>query len=210
MTKQQLYCSIENIRVRFGAGYPLPYDAKELCTSAFGLHFDSTDLKTPKLRGAAHLPSHSVIIDSKMTDLEQNFYCMHEIMHHILHKSRPTKVYSCYDKTPANQDTFIEWEANEGAAQFLVPYQSFVPLFSSLLDSPPFSPSCFAAYLASCYNVSEPVIINRIDNLGYEIDQYRRGIPIDRIEILSKTQQKRRGIPPPRNYNAVCAFASAI
>lgn len=208
MTKRQLYCSVEDIRNKFSVNCPPPYDAKELCVSVFGLYFELIKLKTPKLRGMSHLPSRSVVVNSDMSTSAQNFYCMHEIMHHTLHINRPTKIYSCYDETSADQDAIIEWEANEGAAQFLIPYQGFVPLFSSLLDSPPFSPSCFAAYLAGCYSVSEPVIINRINNLGYEIDQYRSGIPIDRIEILSKTQQQRRGIPS-HNYNAVCAFAAA-
>jgi hypothetical protein len=38
------------------------------------------------------------------------------------------------------------------------------------------------------------VVKNRIRNLSYEIQQYNQGIDINRIRILSNTQQERLGI----------------
>lgn len=202
MTKQQLYRLIEEIRKNYGIGYAPPYDAKSLCITIFGLHLSIFDLKTPKLRGISHIPSKSVLIDAKLSDEEQNFYCMHEIIHQTAHKGRPTKTYSCYDGTRADQDSFIEWEANEGAAQFLVPYQDFIPRFTSLFSD---KASDIQGVLAEHYHVTPQVINIRMNSLAYEIDQYRTGVQLDRIELLSRRQCERRGISP-TCYQAYCDF----
>lgn len=205
MTKEQLYCLVEKIRRDYGISYPPPYQTKALCSSSFGLYVNVLEIKTPKLRGMSHIPSRSIMLDSKMSDFEQNFYCAHEVMHHIIHKNRPTKLFSCYEETQAEQDSFVEWEANEGAAQFLVPYQDFIPRFSAVLDNPPHKDFWIEGYFSDQYGVSPQVITFRLNNLEYEIDQYRAGVPIDRVNILSKRQRQRLNIAA-TNYSALCAF----
>lgn len=195
MTKQQLYYQVETFRKAYSVNYPPPYDAKMLCTSNFKLHIDVIELKTPNLRGMSHIPSRSVIIDSKLSAYEQNFYCMHEIMHHLMHKDRPTKSYSGYDKTQVAQDPIVEWEANEGAAQFLIPYRDFIPRIKP-------NPLYYLfpreiAELAGYYNTTIRVVRNRLRSLRYEIYQYQRGVPIDSLEILSINQLRHRGIDVP-------------
>lgn len=206
MTKQRLYWLVEKIRRDYGINYPPPYDARTLCTSVFGLHLNTIDLKTPKLRGMSHIPSRSIVIDSKKTDSEQNFYCMHEIIHQTVHKNRPTKSYSCYDETQADQDPFIEWEANEGAAQFLIPYQDFIPRVAMYFNA--YSPHALwglQEMLSDHYFVSQQVIGIRLDSLSYEIDQYRQGVSMENIELLSRTQ--RQNLKKQfTNYRALCAF----
>lgn len=204
MTKQQLYHLVEGIRKDFGVNSSPPYDSRILCTSVFGLHLNFIDLKTPKLRGMSHIPSRSVLIDSKRSDCEQNFYCMHEIIHQTVHKNRPTKLYSCYDETQAVQDPFIEWEANEGAAQFLIPYQDFIPRVSLYFNAD--CPSALANLpeeMARHYFVSPQVISIRLDNLSYEIEQYRAGTPVESIELLSCTQRRNQN-KKFTNYSALC------
>lgn len=197
MTKQRLYYQVERIRKDNGVNYPPPYDAKKLCTSNFRLYLNVIELKTPNLRGMSHIPSHSIIIDSKRLENEQNFYCMHEIMHHTLHRNRPTKLYSCYEETQADQDSFIEWEANEGAAQFLVPYQDFIPRIKRNFLDEYYVPFHEIVELAEHYNVSNKVIENRLRSLSYEIYQYRNRVPIDSLEILSKNQLRSMNIDIP-------------
>lgn len=207
MTKRRLYYLVETIRNEFRIDFPPPYDAKMLCTAVLGLHLDTLELKTPKLRGMSHIPSRSVVIDSKRSEREQNFFCMHEIMHHTAHKNRPTKLYSCYDETPVDQDPFIEWEANEGAAQFLVPYQDFIPRASMYFNA--YCPGGLVDLpniLADHYFVSPQVINIRLDNLSYEIEQYRNGRSIEEIELLSRTQRKNLK-KKFTNYSALCAFS---
>ena len=197
MNKQELYCQIERLRQRVEAGYSFPYNSKTLCTNFFGLNLDSLDLRTHKLRGMSHIPSRSVVIDSKKTPEEQNFYCMHEIMHHIFHQNMGTKIYSSYEETQADQNPFIEWQANEGAAQFLVPYQIFIPDYvrlSRLHARDSFlTQADLCKILAPHYFVSPKVISNRIDSLNYEIYQFLHGVSISKIVLLSKTKLKSIG-----------------
>ena len=194
MNKQELYHQIEQLRQRIGIRYPPPYDSRALCTKAFGLNLDYLDLRTHKLRGMSHIPSRSVVIDIKRTPEEQNFHCMHEVMHHMFHQDMGTKIYSSYEETQADQNPFIEWQANEGAAQFLVPYQAFIPDYiqesrlhahDSLLTQ-----DGLCKILAPHYFVSPKVISNRIDSLNYEIYQFLHGTPIPQIILLSKTKLK--------------------
>lgn len=116
MNKQELYYRVDLLRQRIGIKCSPPYDSRKLCTETFGLNLDFLDLRTHKLRGISHIPSRSIVIDAKRTSEEQNFHCMHEIMHHILHCNRTTKIYSSYEETQVDQDSLIEWQANEGAA----------------------------------------------------------------------------------------------
>lgn len=189
MTKQELYCQIEFLRKKIGIVCPPPYDSKVLCTAQFGLNLDMLDLRTSKLRGMSHIPSRSVVIDCKRTPEEQNFHCMHEIMHHVFHRNRSTKSYSSYDTTQADQDPFIEWQANEGAAQFLLPYQRFIPDYiqvSKKLAHKAFSQLRVIEILSDKYFVSEKVISNRIDSLNYEIYQVLNNADIAKVRLCSK------------------------
>lgn len=196
MDKQELYSEIEKLRKNKAITWGPPYDAKVLCTTKFHLFFELLDIETPKLRGMAHIPSHSVVIDAKISPPEINFHCMHEIMHHVFHSDRPTKIYNTYDDTQANQDPFIEWQANEGAAQFLVPYQIFIPDYIKTAREcahNAFPDIDTEDFLSKKYFVSSKVIHNRIESLNYEIYQYLNGVPIETIDVRSKNYLQKNG-----------------
>ena len=148
----------------------------------------------------------SIALNSNRTPDMQNFDCMHEIIHYFFHEV-PQQPRICYDGSYGRieQDSRIEWQANEGAAQFLVPYQDFIPRFLRLLDEPA-GTCCIQGLLADHYGVTPQVINIRIANLGYEIDQYRAGIPMNKITLLSKRKQIEAGIQP-TSYRAMCGFA---
>lgn len=136
-----------------------------------------------------------ISLNSKRDDVMQNFDCMHEVMHYYLHEG--TRFNCVCTETTIAQNRILEWQANEGAAQTLVPYQLFIPEYVSyskkyahdtwkLLDA--------QSDLAKMFNVTPQVIKNRIDNLEYEIWQYHSGVPIQNIELLSKTKIKDKGL----------------
>ncbi len=90
-----------------------------------------------------------------------------------------------------------------------MPYQDFIPRFCRQAFESPFRNAADPrSILAGYYNVSTQVISLRIDNLSHEIDQYRMGIPIDRIRLMSRADQKRAGIKP-TSYQALLAFGPA-
>ncbi len=144
-----------------------------------------------------------ILLNSSRSCWEQNFDCTHEMLHLILHRKDKGQVFFCTDTVSDKQYPIIEWQANEGAAELLVPYQDFIPRFANLLR---FNAVGITSLLAEYYYVTTKVISNRIDNLAYEIDQYRAGRRIDQIKLLSHRQLKRIGITP-TCYKAVLDFA---
>lgn len=198
-TKKLLYEEIENLRDHIGLcpnKYPL--NIKSLAI-ARGLRVDTHPFKTIGLRGVLAIDGDSghIILDENRSERDQNFFCGHELMHFELHKDIGHRTFQCYEKVNEYQNSFLEWQANEGAAELAVPYHQFIPDFLDCFN--PYSPDHAdidkaREQLASSYFVSEMVIKNRINNLKYEIWQVLNGTDIKDICVLSKKQQEKRGI----------------
>lgn len=152
----------------------------------------------------------SIALNANRSPKMQNFDCMHELIHYFFHDI-PYCQCICSDRNMEHvhiqQDSYIEWQANEGAAQFLIPYQDFIPRFVTHIspDNPFLGGYDIQEYLANHYHVTEQVINNRIRSLSYECSQYQNGIPLESIEILSQKKQRERGITTPA-YLAKCSF----
>ena len=91
--------------------------------------------KTPGLCDIAMVDESvdTIVLNTNQSGLEQNFDCAHELVRLFKHRNIQT-YFKCFTKVKPRQNTFIEWQANEGAAQFLVPYQDFIPPFHSVKD----------------------------------------------------------------------------
>lgn len=126
----------------------------------------------------------------------QNFDCGHELIHYFFHESGHYQCI-CTDRDSniksINQDPFMEWQANEGSAELLVPYELFIPDYIKL--SRKYAHDILRAIplamLAHKYNVTEAVIRNRIESLNFEIYQYLHGIKVENIVLLSVNKQKK-------------------
>ncbi|HCF82998.1 MAG TPA: exodeoxyribonuclease VII large subunit [Ruminococcaceae bacterium] len=83
-----------------------------------------------------------------------------------------------------------------GAAEMAVPYKILLPMIKSEIHEMLIGNGtwAFCEKHASDFGVSPIVLQNRIDSLKYEIQQYLNGIPLDQLEILSISKQKKRGI----------------
>ncbi len=202
--KEKLYEDIDFFRALYG----VPFDKPIECVSMF-VYYGSFDLeyhkfKAPGVCGVAMVGKKvdTVILNSNRTPEEQNFDCGHEFTHLIKHR-KIQDYFKCFTSTKPWQNRFLEWQANEGSAQFIVPYQDFIPRFVDLLEQ---NTTWIPGTLAEHYHVTVPVINYRIDNLSYEIDQYRAGKSINQLRLLSHNQLKREGITP-TCYNALCDFA---
>lgn len=161
------------------------------------------NFRTPGLCGVAMVgeKTDTIILNSNRTPAEQNFDCGHELIHLIVHRNLQDN-FNCFTKAKPQQNSFCEWQANEGAAQLLVPYQDFIPRFTNLLNDNVIS---IQSILAEYYHVTIQVINIRMNSLAYEIDQYQEGTDLDKIELLSRKQRKQRGITSTR-YEARCDF----
>lgn len=135
----------------------------------------------------------TIVLNSARSKAEQNFDCTHEVIHLTKHRKQNHGIFKCVCE---NQNSFLEWEANEGAAQFLVPYQDFIPKWITYSSTKLCKPFDLMHMFANYYQVSVPVIDIRLKSLSYEIDQYKKGVPLAKIELLSRNQQKTRGIQP--------------
>jgi Zn-dependent peptidase ImmA (M78 family) len=140
--------------------------------------------KTPK--------TTSIALNSRRSAGGRNFDCMHELIHYWLHEGSE---FICDDNF-VKQDTYIEWQANEGAAQFLMPYQVFIPTYCKMERSlaNTHTPNERAAEinrrLAKRYNVGGQSVEVRVKTLGYEIGQFKDGVLIGDLQILSQNHQK--------------------
>lgn len=177
-----------------------PLDIFEVCKHIKNVDIQAVPFHTADLRGMVSLAKdksdiHAILVNSNKSYEEQNFHGFHELMH-IPTVDQPGTLLRCYDTIKPNQDSYIEWLANEGAAEFVVPYQMLLPMIKSEY----FSMTTGAGTWNFCekhskdFGVSPIVIQNRIDSLKYETYQYLNGIPLDQIEILSNNKQKKRGI----------------
>ncbi|MCL2235580.1 MAG: ImmA/IrrE family metallo-endopeptidase [Defluviitaleaceae bacterium] len=145
------------------------------------MQFNTSDICGVLVKGEV---STYMALNTRRSATGKNFDCMHELIHYMFHDREQ---FIC----DAKADNHLEWQANEGAAQFLVPYQSFIPNYCKLYDSyygsmkPDKAHKTLIAHLSQQYMVGELVITYRLNQLKQEIGQYIDGTPIDGIAITS-------------------------
>ena len=166
----------------------------------FGILTEAVPFKTHALRGMAAIgdkPQPDVILlNSARTPQEQNFDCGHETIHLALHRHTGRFTFNCYSEVSPNQDPFLEWQANEGAAEFFMPHRMFIPLLHDTIGNR-LTKSCIDSFVnlaCDMYIVPEMAVRYRLENLKYEIYQYYAGIDLYDIKILSKKQQEKQGL----------------
>lgn len=208
--KRNLYERVDRLRDSLNIPFNEPIDVISLIESTSRIDLEYLSFKTHGLCGVAMVGTKidTIVLNSNRTPEEQNFDGAHELMHLYQHRNI-TQRFNCFSTKKPQQDSFLEWQANEGAAQFLVPYQDFIPRFWDFFSTRRYvDDSDIRMTLAAYYGVTFQVIRNRIDGLSYEIDQYTQGIPIREVKILSQNQRKKLGISTTA-YNAGCDFPLA-
>lgn len=198
VTRKKLYELIDCMVSSFGEEYPLNSIkiAQNFCFNPdiMQVDFDS------KAMCAALMKMHDktiIVLNQKRNPRMQNFDCMHELVHYHFH---PGNLFNCIDGKSNDiiQDPFLEWQANEGAAQALVPYQTFIPAFVAYSQKYASARECVDNYrdsaLADIYHVTPAVIATRAKSLSYEITQYLNGKPVDQIIVLSANEIKKRNL----------------
>lgn len=197
----ELYGIVTELKNQFNiTPFDYPLNIFELCKRISNVEIQAVPFITPDLRGMVSIAKndeeiHAILVNKNKSFEEQNFHGFHELMH-IPTADQPGTILRCFDTTKPNQDSYLEWLANEGAAEFVVPYKMLLPMIKSELFAMTTGIGTwnFCEEHSKDFYVSPIVIQNRIDSLKYEIDQYLNGIPLDQIEILSNNKQKKRGI----------------
>jgi Zn-dependent peptidase ImmA (M78 family) len=199
-TKGRLYDEVHKYKAGLGLGVTdYGFNMVDVCIND-GIMLKKLAFQTKALRGMAAIgsvPGEDVILlNQDRSDAEQNLDCGHEFVHLCIHRDIDKKIFNCIDSVYAKQDVFLEWQANEGAAEIIIPYQALLPLIKADYDA--FRDATdimsFKDHLSSKFNVTFKVIEYRIESLKYEIDQYINGTSLSDIKILSNAQQQKQKI----------------
>lgn len=203
MTKLQLYELVSKVKKELDiTEQDYPINIFNLCSYYSNVVIKEVDFHTKDLRGLVHIAenkneNHVILVNKNKTFEEKNYHGTHEFMHIITIDNSPGTTLRCFDKIRPNQNAYIEWLANEGAAELMMPYREILPLVKEASEH-----FCLSALpihqlteqLSYTYSVSTMVAHNRLNNLAYEIWQYLNGVEINDIEILSYNEQKKRNI----------------
>lgn len=198
MYKRELYQSVEFIRQKYSISeYPL--DTVSVLGEVNNLFLEFYPFVTTGLRGIAKPMEGGkcvVILNSQRSKVERNFDFAHEFMHFCLHSKVKTGSFQCFEKVCSKQNVFIEWQANEGAAELIIPYKALLPLIKEKYKKVNLSEDILGLRndLAKEFNVTSSVIEIRLESLKYEIHQYLSGCDLDKIKILSLSEQKKHKI----------------
>lgn len=197
LTKKDLYDQITKKIIELGfdphsKNYRI--DSAEVAEKACkNLEIKCLDFKERKICGILYKGenSTSIALNNKRSDKGRNFDCMHEVVHYWLHENN---YFYCNE----NSNEYFEWQANEGAAQFLMPYQIFIPKFVDVfnefyrtykkLDKNSIAKKTYE-HLSWVFNVGKTAAENRTKSLQGEILQYCESETLNGLNILSLTKQ---------------------
>lgn len=211
-TKDNLYEYVNCVKKRIEVNQNnIESDLYNKCEKEFRLKMDIVPFTNKLLRGMSIPKENIIILNSSRTSAERNFDFAHELIHVIKHKYENHQTFQCVDCFQPTQNLFLEWQANEGAAEMLVPYKAFIPLFcANVVKCTGFHDyKKLKEELAEHFQVPVTVIELRIDNLKYEIQQFEQGCDVNHLCILSNNEQLRRGINVP-SYNMKFEFYDLI
>lgn len=180
--KRALYDNIRDKRALFGMDASTPADvsaiiAREgievrLCT------FESFSIGAILYKDAVS----GILINAAKPEPDQRFDMAHELIHYWFH---PEQGAFC-PFSPASRDKEKEWQANEGAAELLLPYRDFVPRYVQTVletERDGLQPESVYVRLAEFYRVNKAVVNYRIRNLESEILQFRSGAELEDLII---------------------------
>ncbi len=206
-TKADLYQYVDKFRAYAGiTSSESGINLVDFCQRRLKVKLEIVALKERTLRGVSIPKDKIIILNGQRSPEERNFDCGHELIHVLKHKKETFQTF-CFDKLRPQQNSYLEWQANEGSAELLVSHKVFIPMFCEKVANCKSQQDYYflKQHLAERFNVPYTVIEWRIDNLRYEIQQYEQGRGINELEILSNTQLSRRGISV-MSYNVVFDF----
>lgn len=195
--KAKLYKCVDSLRESLDLSHSDPADTKCMIDQIGHIDLTYHYFHTPGLCGIAMVGDKvdTMILNSQRSPKEQSFDAGHEIIHLYMHRNMLDH-FNCFSHNHPKQNSFIEWQANEGAAELILPYRLFVPLVANNLPllKDMFHFKCLRAVLADTFYATEPMLSNRLEGLKYEIYQYANGVSLENLQFLSRREQAQRGI----------------
>ncbi len=178
-----LYAQIARLR-RVWRVSGLRFEAFCIARSLPGVKVRETRFSTPAFRGIlVTAPDKSkaiIVLNSLRSEEEQMFDLTHELVHFELHP--PTMDSQKYSQ-------FYEWQANEGAAELLMPRATVLEdmyLCRGAIGDPQNQRGYISAR-ADHFGVTQALFKRRLFALRYDIEQALGGVPPEEIPILPQS-----------------------
>lgn len=185
MTRRALYRRIDAMREKYGIrGVFDPY----AFTEARGIPITRHNFHEPRLRGVLVRTADrcGVILREDLTPARERFCLTHELVHWELH----------YGESGGTvfEDSGMEYQADEGAAELLMPYRDLIPRALSLRRIFIKDRTSALRILAAHYRMDLETVRQRLRSLQHEIALCRSGVPVSEIVPLSRREQQALGL----------------
>lgn len=179
--KRALYDNIRDKRASFGMDASTPADVSAIIERE-GIEVQYCTFESRSIGAILYKDTASgILVNAAKSEPDHRFDMAHELIHFWFHAKRAE---CAFPLVPRNKEE--EWQANEGAAELLLPYRDFVPRYVRAVceaERDGAEPETVYALLAAYYRVNETVVNYRIRNLESEILQYRSGTAIEQLSI---------------------------
>ncbi len=185
MTRGALYHRIDSMRRKYGIrGAFDPYAFIEEQAIPLALHrFTNERLHGILVRAGTH---YGIILDTRLTAAGRRFTLAHEIVHFELHRGE--------QGDSAFHNSGDEYQADEGAAELLMPYRDFIPRAAAIRRKFLKNQTGALLSLASYYRLDCEYVRRRLVSLNHELGLYRKGVPLSEIEPLSYRRRQALGL----------------
>lgn len=173
LNKAELYRKVELIRQSAPAGRFDPYTL----AASLGIEIEVYAFDSDRLAGVLMRGKHKslIVLSANRPPEGRRFAASHELVHYFLHDGEQ---FLCAGDDAVSA---IEWQANEGAAELLMPYKEFIPFYENIRSLFFTDRNRALRRAAEHFGVSAGMISTRLQSLSPEIAQYERGVPLDRI-----------------------------
>ena len=140
-----------------------------------------------------------ILLSAHLDERERGFYAAHELVHLTCHRTEKKGAFRCFSSNVPMQDDYLEWQANEGAAEILMPWRLFLREVSD------FSPDLtrrtdiqrLRLHLAGRFGVTDGMVAVRLESLKYELYRAMQGEDPSTFSPISAREQLRRNITVP-------------
>ena len=181
MTRAALYHRIDSMREKYGIrGVFDPYAFAEERDILIDRHsFHDTRVRGILVRAEDRC---GIALNSALTPAQERFTLTHELVHLELH----------YGETGSTtfRNSGREYQADEGAAELLMPYRDFLPRVLSLRRKFLKDRTAALGLLAAHYHLDLETVRRRLESLRHELAACRSGTPVAEIVPLSLERQK--------------------
>ena len=187
MDKAELYRLVDERRAALSISSPAdPYQlARRLGIAVSCYAFESRCLSGFLMRGETH---SEIVLNASGSPESRRFTAAHELIHYLLHGGRQ---FLCGNTGLAEGNVgALEWQANQGAAELLMPYRVFLPFIKNIRSILLADEGRAFRLIAKEFSVSLSTAQLRLRDLEPEFEQYCAGVPLEELQIVAASKMK--------------------